>query len=195
MALSQGQMRAVGAVLAIVLIGGAVGIVVYQMKKPGKVLVVEAGTAAPVQRPGVVATAKGKPVSGMIVSSDGKPVAQAEVVNEVIAKQVSKQLNGFTDFLREQSVIGIGIGLVLGTQLKSVVDSITNGFVLPLTQLVLPNQKSLADQTFMVHVTHHRAIAIQWGSIVYAVFNFLVVAFIVYMVFKLLKLDRLAKKK
>ena len=123
------------------------------------------------------------------------PVAQAEVVNDVITKQVSKQLNGFNDFLREQSVIGIGIGLVLGTQLKTVVDSITNGFVLPLTQLVLPNQKSLADQTVIMHVTHHRAIAIQWGSIVYALFNFLVVAFIVYAIFKILKLDRLAKKK
>ncbi|HSW99369.1 MAG TPA: MscL family protein [Candidatus Saccharimonadales bacterium] len=123
------------------------------------------------------------------------PVAQAEVVNDVITRQVSKQLSGFTDFLREQSVIGIGIGLVLGTQLKAVVDSITNGFVLPLTQLVLPNQKSLADQTFVLHAVHHRSVAIHWGSIVYALFNFLVVAFIVYMVFKALKLDRLAKKK
>jgi large-conductance mechanosensitive channel len=123
------------------------------------------------------------------------PMAQAEVVNEVITKQVSKQFNGFTDFLREQSVIGIGIGLVLGTQLKSVVDSITNGFVLPLTQLILPNQKSLADQVIQMHVTNHRAISIMWGSIVYALFNFLVVAFIVYIIFKMLKLDRLAKKK
>jgi large conductance mechanosensitive channel len=123
------------------------------------------------------------------------PMAQAEVVNEVISKQVSKQFNGFTDFLREQSVIGIGIGLVLGTQLKTVVDSITNGFVLPLTQLVLPNQKSLAEQVVTLHVTNHRGIAIMWGSIVYALFNFLVVAFIVYIIFKMLKLDRLAKKK
>jgi len=123
------------------------------------------------------------------------PVAQAEVVNDVISKQVSKQLNGFTDFLRDQSVIGIGIGLVLGTQLKAVVDSITNGLVLPLTQLVLPNQKSLTDQVVNLHVTDHRAIAINWGNIVYNLFNFVVVAFIVYAIFKLFKLDRLAKKK
>jgi large-conductance mechanosensitive channel len=123
------------------------------------------------------------------------PVAQAEVVNEVISKQVSKQLSGFTDFLREQSVIGIGIGLVLGSQLKTVVDSITNGLVLPLTQLVLPNQKSLIDQVFVMHVTGHKAIAIQWGDIVYTLFNFVMVAIIVYVIFRLFKLDRLAKKK
>lgn len=123
------------------------------------------------------------------------PVAQAEVVNDVISKQVSKQLNGFTDFLRDQSVIGIGIGLVLGTQLKAVVDSITTGLVLPLTQLVLPNQKSLAEQVVNVHVTDHRAVAINWGTIVYNLFNFVVVAAIVYAIFKMFKLDRLAKKK
>jgi large conductance mechanosensitive channel len=122
------------------------------------------------------------------------PVAQAEVVNEAISNQVSKQLSGFTDFLREQSVIGIGIGLVLGTQLKTVVDSVTNGLVLPLTQLVLPNQKSLADQIVTVHLDD-KAVAIQWGSIVYTLFNFVIVAFIVYAIFKLFKLDRLAKKK
>jgi large-conductance mechanosensitive channel len=122
------------------------------------------------------------------------PVAQAEVVNDVITKQVSKQLNGFTDFLRDQSVIGIGIGLVLGTQLKVVVDSITNGLVLPMTQLVLPNQKSLADQIVAVHL-NGKSVAIHWGNIVYTLFNFVVVAFIVYAIFKLLKLDRLAKKK
>lgn len=123
------------------------------------------------------------------------PVAQAEVVNEVISRQVSKQFSGFTDFLREQSVIGIGIGLVLGTQLKTVVDSITNGFVLPLTQLILPNQKSLIDQVWMTHIAGRRSVALHWGDIVYSLFNFVVVAFIVYAIFKMLKLDRLSKKK
>lgn len=122
------------------------------------------------------------------------PVAQAEVMNEVIQQQVGKQLNGFTDFLREQSVIGIGIGLVLGTQLKSVVDSVNNGLVLPLTQLVLPNQQNLADQVLRVHIDG-RNISLGWGGIVYNVFNFIVVALIVYLIFKVFKLDRLSKKK
>lgn len=123
------------------------------------------------------------------------PVAQAEIVNEVISRQVGRQLSGFTDFLREQSVIGIGIGLVLGTQLKTVVDSITNGLVLPLTQLILPNQKSLIDQVWVLNVAGHRSVTLRWGDIAYSLFNFVVVAFIVYAIFKMLKLDRLAKKK
>jgi len=126
------------------------------------------------------------------------PVSQAEVVGQVLkkqaSKQVGKQFNGFTDFLREQSVIGIGIGLVLGTQLKTVVDSLTAGFVLPITQLFLPGKQRFTDLAWTVHLGP-RSTDIRWGSIVYTLFNFVLVAFIVYAVFKLLKLDRLAKKK
>jgi len=124
-----------------------------------------------------------------------RSVARAEVVNEVVTRQFSKQIDGFLDFLRDQSVIGIGIGLVLGTQLKTVVDSMTNGLVLPLTQLVLPNQRSLTEQVWVVHSIHHRVATLNWGTIVYSVFNFLLVAAIVYAIFKVLKLDRLSKKK
>ncbi len=126
------------------------------------------------------------------------PVGQAEVVSQALTsqatKQMSRQVDGFTDFLRDQSVIGIGIGLVLGTQLKTVVDSITNGFVLPVTQLFLPGKQKFTDLTWTVHMGN-RATAIQWGNVVYTIFNFLLVAVIVYAIFKLLKLDKLSKKK
>ncbi|HSW65980.1 MAG TPA: MscL family protein [Bacillota bacterium] len=126
------------------------------------------------------------------------PVSQAEVVGQVLgrqaSKQVGKQLGGFTDFLREQSVIGIGIGLVLGTQLKTVVDSLTLGLVLPITQLFLPGKQKFTDLSWTVHLGP-RSTDIKWGSVVYTLFNFVLVALIVYAVFKFLKLDRLAKKK
>jgi hypothetical protein len=92
MALSQGQMRIVGAVLAFVLIGGAVGIVVYQMKKPGKVLVVDTGSAAPAKGAGAAPMEKGKPVSGVVVSGDGKPVSGVEVV--LVPEGYGFDLNG-----------------------------------------------------------------------------------------------------
>jgi len=124
-----------------------------------------------------------------------KPTEQAQIVNSVVTRQVGKHLVGFEDFLRDQSVIGIGIGLVLGTQLKTVVDSITSGLVLPLTQLVLPNQKSLINQVWVVHLGHKASASIAWGSMAYSLFEFIVVAFIVYAIFKLFKLDKLSKKK
>jgi large-conductance mechanosensitive channel len=122
------------------------------------------------------------------------PVAQAEVVNEVVTEQVSKQLGGFREFLREQSVIGIGIGLVLGTQVKTVVDTIMASFVNPLTSLVLPGKDALDKQILTFHIAGEEA-EIGWGAIVYSIFTFLIVAAIVYAIYKLLRLDKLAKKK
>lgn len=122
------------------------------------------------------------------------PKATAEVVNEVVSEQVSKQFSGFIEFLREQSVIGIGIGLVLGTQIKTVVDSIMNSFVNPVTGLFLPGKEGLDQQTVSLTIADKTAV-IGWGAIVYALFTFVMVAIIIYAIYKILRLDKLAKKK
>jgi large-conductance mechanosensitive channel len=122
------------------------------------------------------------------------PVAQAEVVNDVVTEQVSKQFSGFKEFLRDQSVIGIGIGLVLGTQIKTVVDTIMASLVNPLTSLFLPGQDALTAQKVTIHLNGKEAV-IGWGAVVYSIFTFLVVAAIVYAIYKILRLDKLAKKK
>lgn len=122
------------------------------------------------------------------------PVAKAEVVNQVVNQQLSRQVSGFVDFLREQSVIGIGIGLVLGTQIKDVVDKIMKSFVDPVTTLFLPGEQALTDKVITVHVAG-RSAPIGWGAIVYSLFSFIMVAIIVYAIYKVLKLDKLSKKK
>lgn len=122
------------------------------------------------------------------------PVAKAEVVNQLVNQQLGKQVNGFTDFLREQSVIGIGIGLVLGTQIKTVVDTIMKSFVDPVTKLFLPGQEALTDKVINLDIAGRTA-PIGWGAIAYSLFSFVMVAAIVYAIYKLLKLDKLAKKK
>jgi large-conductance mechanosensitive channel len=122
------------------------------------------------------------------------PVAKAEVMNQLVNEQVGKQVNGFTNFLREQSVIGIGIGLVLGTQIKGVVDTIMLSLVNPISTLVLPGEQALTDKTFTVNFASRHA-EIGWGAIAYSLFSFTMVAVIVYVLYKVLKLDKLAKKK
>jgi len=121
--------------------------------------------------------------------------AKNEIVEDVLNKEViTKQFGGFTDFLREQSVIGIGIGLVFGTQTKTVVDSIMKSLINPLTTLILPGQQSLSEKSF--HMSFHgRDAEIVWGAIVYNLFSFIMVALVVYLIYRLFRLDKLAKKK
>ncbi|HUS25822.1 MAG TPA: MscL family protein [Nevskiaceae bacterium] len=118
------------------------------------------------------------------------PLAKADVLDDVMAKQV----NGFVDFLREQSVVGLAIGLVLGTQIKQVVDQFIASFVNPLIGLLLPGQGTLAEKTFTMHIGP-KAGTFGWGSFVTTLISFVFVAAIVYYTFKLLKLDKLTKKK
>lgn len=124
------------------------------------------------------------------------PAAAAEAVSDVVAEQARKQVSGFGDFLREQSVVGVGIGIVFGTQIKVVVDSIMAGFVNPLTELVLPGTGGLIDKTITLKDAPNPAdkVELAWGSIVYTLLTFIIVAAIIYATYKLLKLDRFKKK-
>src|SRR5688572_224771 len=68
--------------------------------------------------------------------SNLSPAAATEVVSDVVATQYRKQASGFTNFIRDQGVVGVGIGLVLGIQIKAVVDTVMASFVNPLTGLL-----------------------------------------------------------
>jgi len=124
--------------------------------------------------------------------SNLSPVAAAEAMEGMVAQQAKKQVNGFADFIREQGVVGIGIGLVLGIQMKAVVDVVMLKFVDPFTQLLLPGKTALSNITAHVRLAG-RSADIGWGAIVYSLFSFLMVALIIYAAYKLLKLDRLKK--
>ena len=120
------------------------------------------------------------------------PSAKAEVVNTMVGQSVSRQFSGFGDFLREQSVVGVGIGIVFGAQVKAVVDTLMTSFINPITQLILPGG-ALSEQVATIHVSGKKA-DIGWGAIVYSLLTFIIVALIIYMTYKLLKLDRFKKK-
>ncbi len=107
---------------------------------------------------------------------------------------VSKQFSGFVSFLREQSVVGLAIGLVLGTQAKVLVDQLVVSFLNPLTGLLLPGEGTLKQKTFDVTINGKTAI-FGWGAFVSSLLTFVIVAAIVYYVFKGLRLDKLDKKK
>lgn len=122
------------------------------------------------------------------------PAKVAAIARAEATHLASKQVSGFTDFLREQSVISIGIGLVLGIQIKAVVDTIMASFVNPITELLLPGQQALSAKEFMLSIGD-KQVAIGWGAIAYSLFTFFMVAVIIYAGYRLLRLDRLAKKK
>lgn len=101
---------------------------------------------------------------------------------------------GFVDFIREQGVVGLAIGIVLGAQIKSLVDSFVLSFVNPLLGLLLPGKGDLGTKALTV--TNGGKVAVfAWGAFLMQLISFIIVAAIVYFVVRGLKLDKIDKKK
>jgi len=112
-----------------------------------------------------------------------------------VKKRVNKQLGGFVDFLREQSVVGLAIGLVIGSQVQAIAKSLVNDFINPLIALVMPGSGDLANKAFYIHREGHTAQKFLWGDFVSATISFVILVAVIYFVIKGLKLDKLDKKK
>jgi large conductance mechanosensitive channel protein len=127
-------------------------------------------------------------------SEKNRLITTKEVVLTLPVVKVPGPLQGFVNFVREQGVVGLAVGLVLGTQVKVLVDQMVISFINPLLGLLLPGKGNLTEKVF--HVTFRgKGQDFSWGAFVSQLISFLVVAFIIYMVVHRLKLDRLDKKK
>lgn len=99
-------------------------------------------------------------------------------------------INGFLDFIREQGVVGLAIGVVIGVAAKDTVDALTQGFINPLIGLILPNVDSLSSKKFVIDGSDFL-----WGNILLNIINLLVIAAVIYFIIKGLGLDKLDRKK
>ncbi len=124
-----------------------------------------------------------------------KTATTAHKKAKVVAKNAPKdQLNGFMEFIRTQGVVGLAVGLVLGVQIKAVVDSLIASFINPILGLVLPGTGDLSKKAFTLSIGDKSAI-FAYGAFLSVLLSFLVVAAVVYFLIKGLKLDKLDKKK
>jgi large conductance mechanosensitive channel len=135
------------------------------------------------------ATRKAKSAAAKAAST-----ARERATRRVAATREKRPLGGFMDFVREQGVIGLAIGLALGTQVKSLVDQIVASFINPLVGLVLPGQGDLTKKTFALTVGEKTA-TFTYGAFLNMLISFIAVAAVIYFVVKGLNLDKIDKKK
>lgn len=131
--------------------------------------------------------------------SDTKTARAAKAAAAKAAARARKRAtqtteSGFLTFVREQGVVGLAIGLVIGTQVKMVVDQLISSFINPLIGLILPGEGNLSQKKFTLTVGDKAAI-FEWGQFVYVLISFLAVAIIIYYIIHGLKLDKIDKKK
>jgi large conductance mechanosensitive channel len=106
------------------------------------------------------------------------------------------QVRGFVDFIRTQGVVGLAVGLVLGTAVSIVVKSLVDNIVMPPIGLLLGSGDGLKGLSWTIgEGSNGDPAVINYGVFLNDVINFLIIALVVYFVFNLLGLTKLDKKK
>lgn len=105
---------------------------------------------------------------------------------------VKEQVGGFVNFLREHAIVGLAIGFVVGQQAQGVIKQLISSFIDPAFQLIFG--KKLSERTFTLHFGDNFA-NFGWGGMVYVLLNLLFVLATIYILIKVLSLDKLDKPK
>jgi large conductance mechanosensitive channel len=99
-------------------------------------------------------------------------------------------MNGFLDFIRQQGVVGLAVGFILGGAVSKVVTALINDIVNPLLGLILGVVGDLKTASFGIGSAQ-----ILYGDMISVIIDFLVIALVVYFGIKGLGLDKLDKPK
>src|SRR5688572_8142425 len=87
------------------------------------------------------------------------------------AAKVKQPLGGFVDFIREQGVVGLAIGFVIGAQSRLLVDQLVASFINPLLGLLLPGAGELTERTFSVTLGDQTE-DFAWGAFLFELITF-----------------------
>ncbi len=99
-------------------------------------------------------------------------------------------MKGFVNFVREQGVVGLAVGFILGGAVSKVVSAIVTDLVNPVLGIALGAVGDLKDAYFQIG-----AAKILYGDFLSTAIDFAVIALVVYYGVRIFRLDRLDRKK
>jgi large conductance mechanosensitive channel len=92
---------------------------------------------------------------------------------------MKKFLSEFKEFAIRGNVIDMAVGVVIGAAFKAIVDSLVADIITPFIGL-FANQ-DLSDNVFMIN-----DVAFKYGSFISAIINFALMAFVIFIIVKML---------
>lgn len=96
----------------------------------------------------------------------------------------------FIAFIREQGVVGLAVGFILGGAVSKVVTALITDIINPLLGLLLGKAEGLTKLSFQIGDAH-----LLVGDLLSVLIDFIVIALVVYLGVKKLGLDKLDKSK
>jgi len=91
---------------------------------------------------------------------------------------MGKMMKEFKEFLEEYKVIGLAIAFIMGVAATALIKALVDYIIMPLITPFIPGG---AWQTATFNIG---PIVISWGAFLGAVINFVIIAFVVFMVAK-----------
>jgi len=92
----------------------------------------------------------------------------------------------FLAFLREYKIVGLALAFVMGTASTALVKSLVDNIIMPLVTPFVPNWKEA--------VLDMGPFAIKWGAFMAELINFVILAFVVFIIVKkILREERVTK--
>ena len=99
-------------------------------------------------------------------------------------------MRGFVEFIREKGVLGLAVGFILGGAVSKLVASFVTDIINPLLGIILGMTKGLDTAYLKIG-----SAKLLYGHFITTLIDFVVIAFVVYFGVKILRLDKLEKKK
>ncbi len=102
-------------------------------------------------------------------------------------------LKEFKGFLYKYKIIGLAIAFVIGGASQSLIKSIVDGLIMPVITFFIPNGE------WQISTLTIGSVVIEWGLVLAALINFLIIATVIFIIAKLLlkeeKKEEKVKKK
>jgi large conductance mechanosensitive channel len=96
-------------------------------------------------------------------------------------------VSGFKSFLLKTNALGLAVGVIIGVALGNVVNSLVNDIIMPPIGLVLGNLDFSELKVVMKESADPaKEVAIRYGTFINVVITFVIVAFVVYLISKVL---------
>jgi large conductance mechanosensitive channel len=100
-------------------------------------------------------------------------------------------MKGFIEFIRSQGVIGMGVGFIMGSSITKLTTSLVTDIINPFIGLLMGSHiGDLKAAYFQIGSSK-----IFWGSFASSLVDFLIIAFVVYLIVKLLGVVQPSQKK
>lgn len=106
-------------------------------------------------------------------------------------KKVGGFISEFKAFALKGNVMDLAIGVIIGAAFQGIVTSLTDNFINPLIQLCTGGDDVKVGGTFRIN-----GVAFNYGAFITAIINFLIMAFILFLLIKgINKLNSIGKKE